>query len=223
MQVSIFRLRDDSCEFPNPREARDDGLLAWGGDLSDQRLLEAYYNGIFPWSSQDDPLLWWSPNPRLLLFPTDFKISKSLSKSRKKFTVKYNSNFEAVIQKCSALRIEKKNGTWITTQMINAYIDLHHLGHAKSVECYRDGKLVGGLYGVMVGSVFCGESMFSTENDASKIALLALCEMMQKSGGEFIDCQMPTEHLISLGAKVVTRDVYLDLLFKCRDKKVDFS
>lgn len=223
MQVSIFKLRDDSYEFPNPREAKDDGLLAWGGDLSCQRLLNAYYNGIFPWSSKDDPLLWWSPNPRLLLFPSDFKISKSLSKSRKKFTIKYNSDFEAVIKKCSTLRIEQRNGTWISTPMINSYLDLHHLGHAKSIECYQDEELVGGLYGVMVGSVFCGESMFSTVSDASKIALLELCEVMQKSGGEFIDCQMPTEHLLSLGAKVVTRNDYLDLLFKCRDKKVDFS
>jgi len=213
----IPRLLEDNYTFPHPVNANEDGLLAWGGDLSSDRLIRAYRSGIFPWYNEGDPLLWWSPNPRLLLFPKDFKISKSLKKSRKKFTIKYNENFEEVISTCKALRSD----TWISDDMIKAYKALHVKGYAKSIECYKDEKLVGGLYGVMIGSVFCGESMFSTATDASKVALWALCDFMSKNGGDFIDCQMPTEHLLSLGAKEVERKDFLEKLSTCRDKKVD--
>lgn len=216
-QVSIYKLLNTSYEFPDPIESTNDGLLAWGGDLSIDRLLNAYKNGIFPWYNEGDPILWWSPNPRLLLFPKDFKVSKSLKKSRKKFNVKCNTNFEEVIFTCKALRKD----TWISNDMLEAYKALHAKGYAKSIECYMDDKLVGGLYGVMVGSVFCGESMFSTVSDASKVALWALCELMHKNGGDFIDCQLPTEHLLGLGAVEVQRKDFLEKLLVCRDKKVD--
>jgi len=215
--VPIPKLYDDEYIFPNPREADDEGLLAWGGDLSSQRLLCAYNQGIFPWFNKKDPILWWSPNPRLVLFPKDFKVSKSLKKSRKKFTLKYDTNFIKVISKCKNIRQD----TWISDEMKEAYISLHVKGYAHSIECYLDDKLVGGLYGIMIGSVFCGESMFSTASDASKVALWGLCDLMQENGGEFIDCQMPTEHLLSLGSVVMKRDKYLDLLFTCKDKKLD--
>ncbi len=215
-QVQIPKLFDDEYTFPNAYKATDKGLLAWGGDLCEERLLSAYRSGIFPWYSPNDPLLWWSPNPRLLLFPSEFKVTKSLKKSRKKFTVKYNTNFEEVISTCKDLRTD----TWISEEMKEAYIALHVKGHAKSIECYKDDKLVGGLYGIVIGSIFCGESMFSTVSDASKVALWELCKIMQKNGGDFIDCQMPTDHLISLGAQVANREDYLNLLSTCKDKKV---
>ena len=215
-QVQIPKLYDDEYIFPDPYKATDKGLLAWGGDLKEQRLLSAYRQGIFPWYSPNDPLLWWSPNPRLLLFPSEFRVTKSLKKSRKKFTIKYNTNFEEVISTCKDLR----DDTWISDEMKEAYISLHVKGYAKSIECYQNDELVGGLYGVQIGSLFCGESMFSKVSDASKVALWALCEIMQKNGGDFIDCQMPTDHLISLGAEVANREDFLNLLSTCKDKKV---
>ncbi len=215
--VEIPKLFDDEYIFPNPYKASDKGLLAWGGDLSEKRLLSAYNSGIFPWYSLNDPLLWWSPNPRLLLFPDEFKITKSLKKSRKKFEIRYNTNFHEVISTCKSLRKD----TWISDEMQEAYISLHVKGYAKSIECYQDDELVGGLYGLQIGSIFCGESMFSKTTDASKVALWALCELMQKNGGDFIDCQMPTDHLISLGAQVANREDFLNLLSTCKEKKVE--
>ena len=216
-EVKIIKLLDDEYIFPDPYKATDKGLLAWGGDLCVKRLLKAYESGIFPWYSLNSPLLWWSPNPRLLLFPHEFKVTKSLKKSRKKFIIRHNTNFKEVISICKDLRSD----TWISEEMREAYISLHVQGYAKSIECYQDEKLVGGLYGVQIGSVFCGESMFSKVSDASKVALLELCEIMKKSGGDFIDCQMPTDHLIRLGAKVVNREDFLNLLSTCKDKKME--
>lgn len=217
-QVQIPKLFDDDYIFPNPYKATQKGLLAWGGDLCEERLLSAYKNGIFPWYSKNDPILWWSPDPRLILLPEEFKISKSLKKSRKKFTIKHNTYFEEVISTCKDLRSD----TWISDEMKEAYIALHVKGYAKSIECFYEGKLVGGLYGVKIGSVFCGESMFSTVSDASKVALWELCDIMKDGKGSFIDCQMPTEHLMSLGAMCIKREDYLDMLFTCKDEKGEF-
>ncbi len=216
-QIDIPRLLDNKYTFPSPHKATNHGLLAWGGDLCKERLLSAYRCGIFPWYTKNDPPLWWSPNPRLLLLPKEFKITKSLKKSRKKFEIRYNTNFDEVISICS----EKREDTWITKEMKEAYTSLHVDGFAKSIECYQDEKLVGGLYGVMVGSIFCGESMFSEVSDASKVALCRLCELMQKNEGDFIDCQTPTKHLMSLGAKMVNREEFLNQLYTFRDKKVE--
>jgi len=214
--IEIPQLRDDIFLFPDPNEAIDDGLLAWGGDLSPTRLIKAYKEGIFPWFSKNDPILWWSPNPRCILYPKDFHITKSLRKSRKKFTLSFNQRFEQVIFTCKSVRKE----TWIDEAMIQAYIQLHEIGIAKSVEVYEEDELVGGLYGVLIGSVFCGESMFSLASDASKTALWALCEKMIECGGNFIDCQLPTEHLLSLGAQVMPRKEFLEKLVTCKEKKI---
>jgi leucyl/phenylalanyl-tRNA---protein transferase len=214
--VEIPQLRDDEFFFPDPNKAIDDGILAWGGDLTPKRLIKAYEEGIFPWYSQNDPILWWSPNPRCILYPQDFHITKSLRKSRKKFQIIFNEAFEKVIFTCKDTREE----TWIDQEMIEAYINLHNLGIAKSVEIYKNEELVGGLYGVLIGSIFCGESMFSLCSDASKVALWALCEKMQENGGDFIDCQMPTEHLVSLGAKSISRKKFLKKLSLCKENKI---
>jgi leucyl/phenylalanyl-tRNA--protein transferase len=187
-----------------------DGLLAAGGDLSQERLLAAYRRGIFPWYSPGQPILWWSPDPRAVLDPREFKRSRSLDKSirNRGFETRLDSQFESVMRACgsSALRPQ---GSWISPAMIAAYTRLHAAGYAHSVETWRDGQLVGGLYGVVFGRIFCGESMFSRERDASKVALARLCEELLARDYVLIDCQMTTPHLLSLGARTVPRADYL--------------
>lgn len=210
----IPKLSKYSLEFPHPNSADEDGIVAWGGDLNPSRLTKAYQSGIFPWYSKNDPIIWWSVNPRLILELDDFKLSRSLKKSMKKFSYKFDSNFKEVIRNCKNIKREKQNGTWIQNEVVEAYCELFDLGIAHSVESYLDGKLVGGLYGVVVGRVFCGESMFSQVNDASKSAFAVLIEHLKVWGYDFIDCQVPTEHLKSLGAKEVSRDYFLERLYK---------
>jgi leucyl/phenylalanyl-tRNA--protein transferase len=209
---------DDSQPFPNPEHALEepDGLLAVGGNLSPRRLLRAYRNGIFPWYSVGQPILWWSPNPRTVLFPQCLKISRSLHKTlrRGNYSVTLDSAFARVVQHCSEPRPEQP-GTWITPAMSAAYKRLYQLGYAHSVETWHHGKLVGGLYGVAIGRVFYGESMFSRMSDASKVALVALCDQLQRWEFPLIDCQMHTAHLISLGAEDMPRQVFLTLLRRC--------
>jgi leucyl/phenylalanyl-tRNA--protein transferase len=194
--------------FPPLEQALDEpeGLLAAGGDLGPDRLLAAYRRGIFPWYSAGQPVLWWSPNPREVLFPAEFKRSRSLSKTMRNrgFEIAFDRDFGAVVQACAARR-DHSSGTWITPEMHAAYSELHARGHAHSVEVRRDGELVGGLYGVLLGSVFFGESMFSRENDASKAALARLVERGLVAGLTLIDCQLPTAHLRSLGSKPMNR------------------
>lgn len=206
--MAIYQLTDDLV-FPNPELSEDDGLLAVGGDLSVDRLLLAYTNGIFPWSSKGEPILWWSPKPRFVLMPEDIRISKSMRKIMRKgeFQVTFNNDFEGVIENCKSMR-ENEEGTWITEEMKKAYIDLHKAGYALSVETYLDGELVGGLYGVVIGRCYFGESMFSKVSNASKIALITLAQKLQKLNFEFIDCQVYTEHLESMGAKMVEWDKF---------------
>jgi leucyl/phenylalanyl-tRNA--protein transferase len=196
--------------FPHPSLADPSGLLAVGGDLSPERLLLAYAHGIFPWYSQQDPILWWSPDPRLILLPGELKISRSLLRTLKKkiFSVTVDAAFDKVIRACAKTREE----TWISAEMIEAYEKLHEMGFAHSVETYLEGRLVGGLYGVSLGRAFCGESMFSLVSDASKVALVALVDYLSRRGFRFIDCQVPTDHLKSLGAKEIPRKEFLDLL-----------
>jgi leucyl/phenylalanyl-tRNA--protein transferase len=202
--------------FPDPNLAEDEGLIAVGGDLSSKRLLLAYANGIFPWYSEGDPILWWSPDPRIVLFPDKFRISKSLKQTLRnnQFTVKFDSAFEEVIDACSNIRREGQDGTWITSEMKEAYIHLHQLGFAHSVETYMDGKLAGGLYGVSLGRAFFGESMFYFQRDASKIALYFLVKKLIDWEFHFIDAQVETAHLINLGAESLSRKEFLDLLNK---------
>ena len=202
-----------SFSFPNPREASDEGLLAYGGGLEPNRILTAYRNGIFPWFNENDPILWWSPNPRLVLYPDDFIIRKSFKKilKNKKYIVKFDHNFDKIILLCAKIR-EYKEGTWLIRDMREAYKELHKMGYAHSVEVYEDDELIGGLYGVAMGRAFFGESMFSLKSNGSKIALKALCDIAKEKNYKFIDCQVPTEHLQSLGAKLIDRDVFLDQL-----------
>ncbi|KAL0212935.1 hypothetical protein RCL1_006561 [Eukaryota sp. TZLM3-RCL] len=196
--------------FPDPSNADSSGLIAFGGDLSIERLLLAYQNGIFPWYSEP-PILWWCPSPRFVLFPNNVKISKSLKKvlKRNPFRVTFNTHFHDVISMCGKLR---QGNTWITTEMTESYCSLHTLGYAESVEVWNGSKLVGGLYGVVLGRCFFGESMFSVESNASKIALVVLCQELIKRNFILIDCQVYSSHLESMGAVQISRDQFLELI-----------
>jgi leucyl/phenylalanyl-tRNA--protein transferase len=206
----IFRL-DKRLLFPDTTLAEADGLLAVGGDLSTARLLLAYQNGIFPWYSDDTPILWYSPHERFVLFPGELKISGSMRKVLRsgRFRVTSDQCFERVIEACSAVERKGQDGTWITNDMKEAYIRLHHEGRAHSVEVWEQDKLVGGMYGVQIGTVFCGESMFSLVSNASKTALISLC-----NSGTYtlIDCQVHTEHMESMGARMIGRKEYMAIL-----------
>lgn len=201
--------------FPPLEQALDDpaGLLAAGGDLSTERLLAAYRSGIFPWYSPGQPVLWWSPDPRAVLFPDEFRCSRSLGKTLRNggFESAIDRDFRGVIEACAAPR-PQSIGTWITPEMMDAYIELHRRGFAHSVETWREGQLVGGLYGVRLGSVFFGESMFSRERDASKVALARLVEACRAAGIVLIDCQMSSAHLESLGARCIPRSRFQTLV-----------
>lgn len=212
--MNIPKLNKYDLTFPHPNDASQEGIVAWGGDLSPSRLLRAYQNGIFPWYAKGDPILWWSTNPRLILELEDFKLSRSLQKNMKKFSYAFDKNFQKVIENCSTIAREDQNGTWIQAEVIEAYCELHAMGIAHSVEAYLEGNLVGGLYGVVVGKVFCGESMFAYVSDASKSAFAILIEHLKIWGYDFIDCQVPTQHLKSLGAKEVSRNYFLERLHK---------
>lgn len=208
----IFRLNKEFL-FPDPALAEEDGLLAVGGDLQPGRLKLAYQKGIFPWYSEGEPILWYSPHERFVLFPAEVNISRSVKKflKREDVEIKMNSCFEEVISACKNISRKDQTGTWITPEMRRAYIQLHHLGLAHSVEVFVNGQLSGGLYGVDCGQVFCGESMFSKVSDASKSALVWLC---QRSQYQIIDCQVYTSHLESMGARFISRNTYLDYLQK---------
>lgn len=206
---------EKDAPFPPVRRAlkEPNGLLAAGGDLSLERLLEGYRRGIFPWFSEGDPILWWSPDPRMVLFPSELKISRSLGKTlrNRRYEVRFDSAFAKVIASCAAPR-KGEHGTWIGEAMIAAYLELHRLGYAHSVETWIEGELAGGLYGVALGSVFFGESMFSRVRDASKIALAALVARLRSEGFGLIDCQMHTRHLETLGAREIPRSRFSRLL-----------
>ena len=212
--MNIPQLSKYGIKFPNPNDASPDGIVAWGGDLTPSRLTRAYQSGIFPWYSEGDPIIWWSPDPRLIMELDDFKLSRSLKKDMKKFTYKFDTNFEQVIRECKNTPRNDQNGTWISEEIIEAYTTLHAIGIAHSVESYKNGELVGGLYGVVVGKLFCGESMFATCSDASKSAYAILVQHLKEWGYDFIDCQVPTNHLKSLGAKEVKREYFLQRLEK---------
>jgi leucyl/phenylalanyl-tRNA--protein transferase len=217
--MPVFQLTDDLL-FPPPELARDDGLLAVGGDLSEERLLLAYSLGIFPWFAEGDPILWWAPDPRLVLFPADLKISKRLARTirQNKFTVTMDTAFSAVINNCAHIRIKNGEETWITEDMKEAYCKLHELGYAHSVECWQDNTLVGGIYGIALGAAFFGESMFSKVTDSSKVALVFLAQQLTAWNFDFIDCQVRTKHLVRLGAKEITGESFYALLKKSIDK-----
>lgn len=211
-----FLPSDRLSPFPDVDEALDepgaDGLLCAGGDLSPERLLMAYRNGIFPWYSEGEPILWWSPDPRALIFSDEIHISRSTQRTLKQqtFEIRQNTTFEAVVRGCAAPRA-KENGTWILPEMQAAYAALHHQGHAHSIECWHNEQLVGGVYGVVVNRVFCGESMFSAMSNASKVALIHIA---QSGLFDAIDCQIPNPHLESMGARCISRHDFIQLLNK---------
>ncbi len=209
----FYQLSDTEIWFPNPELADEDGLLAVGGDLSPERLILAYRHGIFPWYSDESPILWYSPHDRFVLFPDRLKVSSSMNKVIKsgKFNATFDSAFDVVIEACSSIPRNGEAGTWITQEMKKAYLHLHRLGVAHSVEVWENDILVGGLYGVIVNDVFCGESMFSKVSNASKAALIWLCRNKDFS---MIDCQVYTNHLESLGAELISRQEYLTYLNK---------
>ncbi|MGK6350549.1 leucyl/phenylalanyl-tRNA--protein transferase [Parapedobacter sp. DT-150] len=207
----IFQLDTHDIRFPEPALAEPDGLLAIGGDLRAERLMEAYRQGIFPWYSDDTPILWYSPHERFVLFPEELNISKSMGQVLRsgRFKVTHDRAFAQVIAACAVQPRAGQGGTWITPDMQQAYINLHESLHAHSIEAWLNGQLVGGLYGVAVGRVFCGESMFSRASNASKVALASLC---QSGTYKLIDCQVYTDHLASMGARIISRAEYMQFL-----------
>lgn len=212
----------DLPKFPDPNKADKDGLLAIGGDLSIERLYSAYLNGVFPWFGPGDPILWFSPDPRMLLFPENLHVSKSMKRvfNQNKFTFTCDQSFESVIDACSKVPREGQDGTWITTDMIQAYIALHKAGHAHSVEVWnKEDELVGGIYGVAIGKAFFGESMFSKVSNASKAALIKLLQSLELLGFDFLDCQVYTPHLESMGARLYPRSIFLEQLNLATAKK----
>jgi leucyl/phenylalanyl-tRNA--protein transferase len=204
---------DQEIKFPPTEMADEDGLLAIGGDLSRERLLYAYRNGIFPWY-ENKYILWWCPDPRFVLFPPELKISSSMKQllKKKSFEFSVNSDFNAVISQCKAITRRGQDGTWITEEMRNAYNDLHFAGYAHSAEVRMNGELVGGLYGIRLGKIFYGESMFSRYSNASKYAFISYVEHLKSEGVELIDCQVYTAHLESLGARMIPRSQFLNLV-----------
>lgn len=210
--MPIYRLTDELI-FPSVHEAVD-GIVAVGGDLSPERLMLAYQQGIFPWFSEGDPIIWWSPDPRFVLFPEKLHISKSMNRilKKKEVQVTYNQDFQGVITNCKSVPRKGQKGTWITKEMKEAYVKLHRLGHAKSVEVWKNNDLVGGMYGVDLGDVFCGESMFYKAHNASKVAFISFVLKFEKEGGRLFDCQVYSDHLTSLGAEEIARETFLSYI-----------
>lgn len=218
----IYRLTA-RLAFPDPRHTDEPEVIAAGGDLSVERLLLAYRHGIFPWILGGNLIEWWCPDPRFVLFPEKLKVSKSLAKVIKseRFTVTFDRDFPAVIENCRTAPRRNQPGTWIRKNVAKAFCAFHEAGHAHSVEVWQEGELVGGLYGVAVGSCFCGESMFAKVSNASKVGFVALVHKLRQQGCTLIDCQMPTDHLASFGAEALPRETFLDLLEKAREGAPD--
>ncbi|RXJ81266.1 leucyl/phenylalanyl-tRNA--protein transferase [Arcobacter sp. F2176] len=210
----IYLLDDNNFDFPTLNMMKDD-LVAIGGDFHPQRIVNAYQNGIFPWFIDEyNYIHWFSPKKRMVLYPEEFRLTKSLKRviKNKGFVIKSNERFEDVIKSCANIKRKHEDSTWISHEFIQAYTNLFHLEYAFSIECYLDDKLVGGLYGLLIGDVFCGESMFSLEKDASKVAFYHLCNQAKQNGIKIIDCQVYNEHLASLGAKEIPREEYFKIL-----------
>ncbi|MCB0661502.1 MAG: leucyl/phenylalanyl-tRNA--protein transferase [Saprospiraceae bacterium] len=218
MSYPVFQLHDEFIAFPHPALASPEGLLAIEGDLSPERILLAYLYGIFPWYNPGDPIYWWSPDPRMVLFPSDLKVHKSMRPyfNQEKYRVSFDEDFEAVIRCCKESGDRFNKGTWITDEMEDAYIELHQSGLAHSVEVWDGKVLVGGLYGLALGKVFYGESMFAKKSNASKFGFISLVQKLEKMGFWLIDCQQETPHLKSLGAKPILRSEFLEILQKNR-------
>ncbi len=217
----LEQFRFDNPVFPDPNTATKEGLLAVGGSLSPDWLLEAYSKGIFPWFSEGDPILWWSPDPRSVIFLPHNRMPKSMRPyfNQKKFELKIDYAFEEVIELCSQVPRKGQDGTWITEEMKQAYIKLHHLGYAHSFEAWKDGKLAGGLYGIGMNGYFCGESMFALEKNASKFAFFAMIKILSGNGFELLDCQIQNPHLQMLGCKEIPRKEFLEKIEHLNNNK----
>ena len=204
----------DALYFPPVNQSSFEGILAVGGDLSPERLLLAYKSGIFPWFNPREPILWWAPKSRMVLYFEDLTISKSMRNvlNRNTFKVTFNQDFRAVISNCSTIKREGQRGTWISQEMIEAYCKLNEMGIAKSVEVWQENQLVGGLYGIDLGNVFCGESMFSKVSNASKVAFISLAQNLKNENYKVLDCQVYNEHLDSLGCKEIDRELFMEIL-----------
>jgi leucyl/phenylalanyl-tRNA--protein transferase len=209
--MPAFWLYNDEYSFPDPALASSDGLLAVGGDLAPERLLEAYKWGIFPWYNEDDPILWWSPDPRFVLFPAELRVTKSMRPylNQPKFQISFDQSFEQVMRACQSTRRAHQPGSWIHEDMIEAYTKLHFMGYAHSVEVWQEGQLVGGLYGICLGKIFFGESMFARVSNASKFGFIRLVHWLQARDFQLIDCQQETTHLVSLGARAISRTDFM--------------
>lgn len=214
--MPVFALHSDFPFFPDPNQAERSGLIAIGGKLEPEWLIEAYSIGIFPWFNSDDPIMWWSPSPRSVVIPGEVKKPKSMNYAFRNdtFELRIDHNFEEVIKNCKSISRKNQEGTWITEEMQQAYIRMFHLGYAHSFETWQNDELVGGLYGISLGTFFFGESMFSKVTDSSKFAFIMMSEILKKNEFTLIDCQIPNPHLESMGCKKMTRKKYLDLLWK---------
>jgi leucyl/phenylalanyl-tRNA--protein transferase len=223
MELAVLDSQNPKFPDPNTALVDPDGLLAVGGNLQPKTLLSAYYNGIFPWFNEEDPILWWSPSTRCVIDPFKLHISKSLQKFLRKhpLTVSFNQAFEKVITACAERDLQ--TNTWINSDMILAYTNLNRLGKAHSVEVWQNGEIVGGAYGVAVGAMFCGESMFSTIPNASKVALVHLSKHLAGIGFKIIDCQLKTDHLVSMGGQPIPRTEFLKTIYRLRDQKICWS
>lgn len=213
--MPVFWLDEESLDFPAPELATPEGIIAVGGDLSAERLLRAYSEGIFPWFNEGDPILWWSPDPRFVLFPNELVVSRSMRPyfNQKKFQVSFDHDFEGVMRNCQQSNRNGQSGdTWITEDMIQAYVQVHRLGYAHSVEVWQGDELVGGLYGISLGKIFFGESMFAKVSNASKYGFITLVQNLREKGFVLIDCQQQTQHLGSLGARPISRKSFLQYL-----------
>ena len=212
--MSIFLLNHNRCTFPHPYLADKDGFLALGGDLSPDRLLSAYKAGIFPWYSEDTPILWFSPHPRLVLYPKKLKVSKSMHQliKRQAFEITIDTSFQKVIEACAIQKRRNQSGTWITEDLKQAFLKLHELGYAHSVEVWENDVLVGGLYGLAIGKVFYGESMFANKSNTSKFGFISLVKLLEQKSFKLIDCQQDTPHLRTFGAELLTKEAFLDVL-----------
>jgi len=219
LPASVLRALVDACPFPDPKEASEEGLLAYGGDLVPERLLAAYAQGVFPWYDAD-PILWFTPDPRVVIRPAGLRVNRSLRKNlrRRRFQLRMDTAFRQVIEACARAERPGQGGTWINADMLEAYCELHRLGFAHSVEAWRGDALAGGIYGVSLGGVFFGESMFAAQSDASKVALVYLVRQIEAWGFAFLDCQAPTEHTDRLGAEPWPRERFLSELASALDR-----
>ncbi|NJK82579.1 MAG: leucyl/phenylalanyl-tRNA--protein transferase [Saprospiraceae bacterium] len=223
--MPVFWLSDKDYHFPDPNLADDEGILAIGGDLSPQRLLVAYERGIFPWFNPTDPIVWWSPNPRFVLFPEELKVAKSMRPyfNNHKFQLTLDTHFEQVIRNCQQARRRGQQGTWITEGIVEGYCQLHDMGYAHSVEVWEGQQLVGGLYGIALGKCFFGESMFAHVSNASKFGFISMVNILRQKDYWLIDCQQPTRHLSSLGGRPIPRKEFLATLHKNKEQITDIG